>query len=974
MFSLKLFGGASLEGPDGILVGRAAQRHRIALLALLSSAPTGGISRDKVVALLWPEADQERARHLLANSVYLLRQALGKEAIIGSEDVLWLDSDHLCVDVREFEDALRRGELEKAVYTYRGPFLDGFFLAGSQELGSWIERERERLAGLYAHALEKLAQAKEADEDFAAAAMWWGRLAAHTPHSSPVALRLMQALAAAGDTAGAIRHAQVHQARLRDDLGINPSPDVISFAESLRARSAPDTERSTPSLVEMSEPDRGSAQPGAFGLDAAEGADGSSIPLNTLALPSTAELGETAHGGVPAKPPVATKAYPSDVRHPPFGRLRNNLMTASGAAVALALILLSVRVIGKDADSLPKGIEVRPAQDQIVVAEFSGQSGDSLLAGVVTDALRIDLRQSRNVQVVEPVRVRQALARMQKPDAHLTADVAQEVAVREGADAVIAGTIGKVGTGYVLSARLIAAESGRELISLRETAANPDALIPAIDRLSKRLRRGIGEPLQSIRASPPLAQVTTPSLEALKRFSQAGRAAYTQGDFDRAILLYEQAVALDTAFAEGYIGLFQVLGNRSTLGLREERMRMLRALRKAYQHRTRVTELERYGIEALYQDKAMGEPERAAMVWEAMAEAHPTSPRPWAALSYYYPLVRNHAGAENAARRALAIDPSSPTTLLNLASAQSHLGKFAEAEQTLGRFARKYPGMQLVHANTAGWMASARGDHARAEQLLLKQRAAHPNDLASGEATARRLAVLAALRGQLDASERYLREVSRVEEKSKLPGSDLRLALALARQDLLLRRSPHSALRRMDEALARTVWDSIPLLDRPYLETAWIYAHAGRVGRARELAAAFEAEVPSELRHVQNSVRQPLLHPYAAGTIALAEGRTTEAVELLRRADEGTCIPCALPMLGLAYERGGESDSAVAVYERYLHPVMRHWPDVDADWLALVYRRLGVLYERRGERAKAAAVQARLSSLWREADPVLRVQ
>ncbi len=166
LFSLKLFGGASIEGPAGALTGRAAQRHRLALLALLASSGTGGVTRDKLTAYLWPEADEERGRHLLSNSLYMLRQALGEDAVIGAGDVVRLDAARVRCDVRDFEDALGRGELARAVGLYTGPFLDGFFLTDAPEFEHWATRERERLAAAYARALESLAEGAERERDY----------------------------------------------------------------------------------------------------------------------------------------------------------------------------------------------------------------------------------------------------------------------------------------------------------------------------------------------------------------------------------------------------------------------------------------------------------------------------------------------------------------------------------------------------------------------------------------------------------------------------------------------------------------------------------------------------------------------------------------------------------------------------------------------------------------------------------------
>jgi DNA-binding SARP family transcriptional activator len=205
------------------------------------AASGGGVTRDKLTAYLWPEADDERGRHLLSNSLYMLRQALGEDALIGAGDVVRLDAARVRSDVREFEDALDRGELAEAVGLYTGPFLDGFFLANAPEFERWATRERDRLATAYARALESLADGAEGQRDFRSATEWWKARAAHDLLDSRVALRLMRALEAAGNRAGALQHASVHQRLLQEELGLQLTPEIAELAEGLRREPAPGT-------------------------------------------------------------------------------------------------------------------------------------------------------------------------------------------------------------------------------------------------------------------------------------------------------------------------------------------------------------------------------------------------------------------------------------------------------------------------------------------------------------------------------------------------------------------------------------------------------------------------------------------------------------------------------------------------------------------------------------------------------------
>jgi hypothetical protein len=133
---------------------------------------------------------------------------------------------------------------------------------------------------------------------------------------------------------------------------------------------------------------------------------------------------------------------------------------------------------------------------------------------------------------------------------HSTQDVAQEVAAREGAKALIAGEIAPLGVGFVLSARVVSADDGRTLLAERESAADASQLIAAVDKLSRKVREGIGESLKSIRVGEPLEEVSTASLEALRKFSLAERMA-DQSRYAEAKVLLQDAVALDSNFRDG---------------------------------------------------------------------------------------------------------------------------------------------------------------------------------------------------------------------------------------------------------------------------------------------------------------------------------------------------------------------------------------------------------------------------------------
>lgn len=185
----------------------------------------------------------------------------------------------------------------------------------------------------------------------------------------------------------------------------------------------------------------------------------------------------------------------------------------------------------------------------VILANFVNRTADSTLGATLTEAFRVDLSQSPTVRLVSAQAIADALARMrQPPGTVLSPEVARSVAQREGVAAVVQGEIDPAGRGYVLAASVVSPADGAVLTAVRETAASDAELIPALERLSRELRKQIGESLASIGATPLLDHVTTSSFEALRKYSEAMRLD-GMSDYEGAIPLLQDATRLDTGFA-----------------------------------------------------------------------------------------------------------------------------------------------------------------------------------------------------------------------------------------------------------------------------------------------------------------------------------------------------------------------------------------------------------------------------------------
>jgi DNA-binding SARP family transcriptional activator len=331
--AIQLFGGAVITEAGRPLGGAAAHRHRIALLALLagSSMP---VSRDKLIAMLWPERDSDAGRNLLKVAVHEVRKILGDAAIISTGDLLSLDGSIVQCDLLAFEKAIAARDYRAAAEQYGGPFLDGFHVKSAAEFERWADSQRSRLAGMYVAALERLGADAERGGDNHQAVHWWKRLAAEDPLRSDVALRLMKAMDASGDRTGALRHADIHATLRSRDFSLEPEPAVAAYARELAV--APDT---------------------------------------AVLVPPRPR-----HDLNPDSPPVPSADGHLYTRRPFSAR-----MFAIGAAL-MGLLVIATLVIGKMVNARDE-VSLAPGQEALIVSPFRVVSPDSSL-DYLSDGMR----------------------------------------------------------------------------------------------------------------------------------------------------------------------------------------------------------------------------------------------------------------------------------------------------------------------------------------------------------------------------------------------------------------------------------------------------------------------------------------------------------------------------------------------------------------------------------------------------------
>ena len=601
-------------------------------------------------------------------------------------------------------------------------------------------------------------------------------------------------------------------------------------------------------------------------------------------------------------------------------------------------------------------------RDRLIVADFENRTVDSSLGASVTEAFRIDLAQTPVVRILSTSEIGEALARMQRdPASPVTPTLAREIAAREGAKAVVTGDISALGRSYVLSARILSAADGTELVALRETAGDDAGIVGALDRLSAKVRERIGESLTTIRAGEPLERVTTGSLEALRLYSEGSRLS-DQGAGQQAVQRLEQAIALDSGFAMAWRKLAVALDNSEA-----SQDRVVFAASRAWQHRERLTEIERQLAAGFYHSKVDVDLGKEEAAYRRILAIQPDNYVAANNLSLSLAEQGRAEEAESLIAPAIRAQPEADNMMLQLMVAQLLQGRDADVRATLDTMVRRKPDLPM-YAWARGIGLATMRDYDGAERAFLDfQRKAGEADLANQSAAHLGLARVARIRGRPAEGERHTRLAMEVNERRGLPGTALAGATDLARAALVFRGDSAGALLILDSALARHPLDSLPPLDRPGAHVALVYALAGRREEARRFLTAYESQVPEGVRRGRWEWFR------ARGWLALADGRPRDALTaFIQGRSASSCPRCGSWDEGIASERAGLPDSALAAYQR---AVSRDGPwKIQADQWALApsLKRLGELYEARGDPRRALEYYGRFAELWQEADPMLQ--
>jgi tetratricopeptide (TPR) repeat protein/tRNA A-37 threonylcarbamoyl transferase component Bud32 len=635
------------------------------------------------------------------------------------------------------------------------------------------------------------------------------------------------------------------------------------------------------------------------------------------------------------------------------------------ATAVIAVMVLRLFGVGPAASLLAAGKLSGSAR--LVVVDFNAGK-DSSLSHVVTEAVRTNLGQSKVVSIMPPAAISNALIRMQKaPSTPVDLELAQEIAQREGARAVVAGDITPLGSGYVVSIRLVSADSGAELAAYRASVDGPSQLLDAIDGLTRKLRGRIGESLKTVRDAPALDQVTTGSLDALRKYAEASRAFDLTGDYTTAAQLLREAVKLDTGFAMAYRKLGVALNN---LGM--PRAQVDSALTRAYQFRDRLPEKEKYLAIAAYYSPGPGfDRAKAIDAYQQALRVDSTNIVAAHNLAGLYVGQRQFARAESlyhVINQPSVATQSSITGEMNVYIAE---GKMAQADSLVRILGQRFPNAQATKTLPPAFMyMRSQPDSAEA---FWRSRTNDPNPIIKLSALSQ-LTAFALLHGRIHEAQQLGAQTRALNAARGVPANPLSDSLVSAAISIWYLGDFEKGVHALDEIQAAIPMTTLPVEQRPYFTMINYYSWANRPDKARAVLAKYDAEVKDpQLRRAL----APSVHG-AMSQILIAEKKPVEGIKELWKSDSlpdgpnGSCAHCLDFDLGRAYDLANQPDSAIMHSERYLAEPYTRSASRDGSVLPGVHKRLGELYEAKGDLAKAESHFSSFIELWANADPALQ--
>src|ERR1700733_5941284 len=633
---------------------------------------------------------------------------------------------------------------------------------------------------------------------------------------------------------------------------------------------------------------------------------------------------------------------------------------------AAALIVAAAAVGGYRRLHRP-GFQITP-KDTIVLADFSNSTGDVVFDDTLKTALNVSLRQSPFLNVLSDSEIAKALQQMTRPaSTKLTPDVAREVCQRASSKAYLAGSIGTLGSEYVLGLKAVNCQSGDTLTEDQKTAGSKEKVLDALGEAASRLRGELGESLATVQKfDVPLVQATTSSLEALKALSLGRKASDDKGP--AAALPYDQrAIALDPNFAMAYRAVGIDYTNLSELGRASE------YFSKAFQLREHASEREKLTISADYYSYATGELDKAAQSFQEEMEIYPREDAAYVNLGLVYAALGQYEKATEITRQVARHAPEAVSEYENLANYALALQRYDETRQVIHEAQVRKVDDFILHNASYALAFGASDLAAMADQKRwFASKAEFENVGLALESDTE------AFRGHLHKARELTRKAvdSAIRADNKESGA---VYLAISAQ----REAAFGNATQARLTAAETL-KLAPASQGAASEAALALAMAGDTARAEFLAQDLRRRFPLDTQV------QSLWLPAIEGQLALDKKKPTAALNVLQAASavEFGQIPfvnnisClySVYVRGEAYLAAGQAEAAAAEFQKILAHSGIVWNCWTGALGHLGVARANALQVRtsQGSDADAARVRALAAykdflTLWKDGDPEISI-
>jgi tetratricopeptide (TPR) repeat protein/tRNA A-37 threonylcarbamoyl transferase component Bud32 len=619
--------------------------------------------------------------------------------------------------------------------------------------------------------------------------------------------------------------------------------------------------------------------------------------------------------------------------------------------VPAALILVAAAIGGTLYLRTRQAMARLTDKDTIVLSDFDNKTGDSVFDDTLKQGLSVQLEQSPFLALVSDRKVNETLKLMGRSAGdRLTPEVAHEVCQRTGSKAMLTGSIAGLGSQYVIGLKAVNCNTDDVLAEAQEQAAGKETVLKALDAAAVSLRGKLGESLSTVQKyATPVEEATTPSLEALKAYSLGLNTDNAKGG-PAALLFYKRAVELDPNFAMAYLWMSDVYWNLNELGRRAE------YARKAYDLRGKVSERERFAIEAFYYFFATGELEKAAQAYELWQQTYSRDPTPYRGLGIIAVTLGNLEKAMEEFREAMRLEPNNASNYLLLGYAYTTLNRLDEAEAVYKQSEeRKLEGEYLLMNHY--FVAFLKGDAAQMAQLV---------SAAMGKPGAEDLL----LATQADTEGWY----GKLKNAHELTGRAMDSAQHNDAKESAATYQAEATLcevevgnREQARAEANAALKLAPNRDVRAM-AALALARAGDTAGAEKLAAELDKAFP-----LDTLVQRYWLPTIRAG-VALEHKDPNRAIELLQAAStvelsEPTNLAmslCPVYLRGEAYLMLHDGNAAAAEFQKFID---HRGLVVNFPWGALARLGLARAYAMQGNTAKARAAYQDFLTLWKDADP-----